>query len=132
MSEKILYCDSKGDKRFSALSAWVTFKDGSRMTIEKYYQASKRTVDGKTVGKGLPVHHVVIDEKVYPASILSELYNKLWEMYFRQNPELLIYACGFDKFVDRFGGKSINRQDKTIASIVGRYLKGTRNLEVEK
>lgn len=116
--EKILYCDSLGDKKFSALYAKIKLKNGKLETIENLYQKVKRDEHNKPVGKGTSVHHCIIGDKVYPASYLSIYYKKLWECYFKQNPDLLDYAMQFDRFIDRFKGKSINNQGDTIASIV--------------
>lgn len=121
MQVKTLYCDSRGDRRFSALYAEITLKDGSRTTIEKYYQSVKRGYSNEHLRKGAPVHHVVINGVEYPPSILTPLYNRLWEMYFEQNPELLEYAKQFDNFVDRFAGKSINTQAKAIEALVNKH-----------
>lgn len=116
-----LYCDSRGDKRFSALYAVVQFKDGHRETIEHFYQGCKRTKDCHPARKGAFVDHIVINGEALPASYLTPLYQQLWEMYFKQNPELLVYASQFDTFIDRFAGRSTNTQAKSIEKIVLRY-----------
>lgn len=114
---KTLQCHSKGDKRFSAMYAQV--KIGNEIkTIEKWYQESKRDKYGNIPGKGKHVDYMVWNNQTYSAVSLSTLYNKLWELYFEQNPELLEYACGFDDFVDIFKGKSINNQADVIRDIV--------------
>ena len=116
--EKILYCDSRGDKRFSALYAKIKLKNGTLETVEHLYQKVKRDENNNPVGKGRFVHHFVLNGKTYPASYLSKYYKNLWKCYFKQNPDLLEYAMQFDKFIDRFKGKSINNQGDTIADIV--------------
>lgn len=117
---KTLYCDSRGDRRYSALYAEVKLKNGIT-TIERYYQSVKRKADGTHARKGEHVDHIVIHGKTYPATYLTPLYRKLWIMYFQQNPELLEYASQFDNFIDRFAGRSINSQAKVIESLVIKY-----------
>lgn len=115
-----LYCDSKGDRRFSALYAVVKLSDGTTTTIEQYYQSVKRKADGTHARKGEHVDHIVIHDKTYPATYLTPLYRKLWIMYFQQNPELLAHAATFDTFVDRFAGRAINSQAKVIEALVNK------------
>ena len=87
--EKILYCDSRGDKRFSALYAKIKLKNGTLETIEHLYQKVKRDEHNNPVGKGRFVHHFVLNGKTYPASYLSKYYRNLWKCYFKQNPDKL-------------------------------------------
>ena len=115
---RTLYCDSRGDRRYSALYAQVTLKDGSVTTIESFYQSVKRDAAGNPVRKGQPVHHIVIHGRTYPASQLTALYEQLWRLYFTQHPELLDYARQFDTFVDRFRGRAINCQADVIRKLV--------------
>lgn len=110
---KNLECSSRGDKRFSALYAKV-----NGHSIEHWYQSCKRDSSGNIPGKGKHVDHVIWKNIKYPASKLSEIYEKLWRLYFKQNPELLEYAAQFDTFTDMFKGKSINSQADVIAKIV--------------
>ena len=120
---KILYCDSKGDRRFSALYAVVTLKDGSYSSIECFYQNSKRKADGSHCRKGEAVDHMVLNGKTYEAKYLTWLYEKLWSLYFAQHPDLLAYAATFDVFVDRFKGRAINCQADVIAKFVAQFKK---------
>lgn len=115
-----LYCDSKGDRRFSALYAVVKLSDDTTTTIERYYQSVKRKADGTSTRKGEHVDHIVIHGKTYPPSMLTPLYKRLWEMYFDQNPQLLEYASQFDTFIDRFAGRAINTQAKVIEALVNK------------
>ena len=119
---KTLYCDSKGDIRFSALYAVVQLKNGQTTTIERYYQSVKRKADGTPCRKGEHVYHIIVNGHRHSATRLTELYDQLWELYFTQHPELLHYAATFDNFVDRFAGHSINTKAKSIAKCVNRYL----------
>ena len=121
-NNKILYCDSKGDKRFSAFYAMVSINGRAPVSIEKYYQSIKRDKYGNIPGKGKYVNYCIIEGNIYPASILTKVYKRLWELYFEQNPELLQYAQQFNVFIDRFKGKAINCQADVIADIV----KGTQ------
>jgi hypothetical protein len=118
---KILQCDSKGDKRFSAFYAKVSIKDRKPISIEKYYQSIKRDENGKIPGKGKTVDHCIIEGKRYPASKLTWAYRRLWKLYFEQNPELLRYAEQFDEFTDRFKGKAINCQSDVIRDLVNEH-----------
>lgn len=115
---KTLYCDSKGDKRFSAFYAMVSVNGRPKRSIESIYQSIKRDKYGNIPGKGKIVDHCIIEGKHYPPSKLTWAYHKLWELYFEQNPKLLQYAQQFDTFVDRFKGKAINCQADVIKELV--------------
>ena len=115
---KTLYCDSRGDRRFSALYAMVTLADGRRVSIESYYQSVKRTKTGGPAKKGQAVDHIIIKGKRYSPKYLTPLYRKLWVMYFQQNPELFEYAKQHTNFIDRFKGRAINCQADVIADLV--------------
>ncbi len=114
---KTLYCDSRGDKRFSALYAYVNI-DGVKDSIEHFYQNAKRDEDGNVPGKGKPVAYFIWKGKIYKKEDLSRFYENLWIIYFKQNPDLLEIASKYDVFIDRFRGKSINCQADVIAKIV--------------
>lgn len=112
-----LYCDSRGDIRFSAFYAYVEI-DGVKDTIEHFYQNAKRDENGKIPGKGKSVAYFIWKDKKYEPEYLSNLYEDLWRLYFEQNSDLLEYAKQFDNFVDRFKGRCINCQADVIAKIV--------------
>lgn len=116
-NSKILYCDSRGDKRFSALYAKVNL-NGVIDSIENHYQNCKRDELGNIPGKGKPVSYMVYKGKKLPASKLSDFYKYLWKLYFIENPDLLEYASKFDEFIDRFKGKAINCQADVIKELV--------------
>lgn len=120
-----LYCDSRGDKRFSALYAYVDIDD-VKDSIEHFYQNAKRDENDNIPGKGEPVAYFIWKDKKYESEYLSNLYEDLWRLYFKQNPDLLEIASKYDVFIDRFRGKSINCQADVIAKIVNesKYLKG--------
>lgn len=123
----ILYCDSKGDKRYSALYAKVTI-NGITDTIENFYQKCKRDKNGKIPGKGKPVDHIILNGTKHPASKLSEYYEELWRLYFKENPDLLEEASNYKEFKDRFKGKSINSQENVISKLVEEYLNPIKEL----
>ena len=92
-----LECSSKGDRRFSAFHARIARRDGR--SIEDLYQSAKTLPDGRTglnwrEAKGQPC--VNIEE-------CRELYAKLWQDYFEENPDLLEYAREFNGFSDIYG-----------------------------
>lgn len=136
--EKVLECSTysgdaktpKGDKRFSAWGAKV--KVGSTFDyIENHYQLCKRFIeDGKVVvpkswkdAKGK--HDIAFFEVLgrrYEPKYLSAYYSLLWVKYLDDNPSLVEYAKGFDKFTDKFKGKSVNCQ----AEVIRKYVKEGR------
>lgn len=118
--EKILYCDSRGDKRFSAFYAKVIINNQER-SIEDWYQSAKRTADGSIPGKGKPVDHLEWFGVIYDVTYLSNLYLNLWKLYFFQHQDLLEVAAQYDVFIDRFKGSSVNNQGDAIAQIVASY-----------
>lgn len=75
-----LECSSKGDKRFSAFYAKI-----HGTSIEDIYQATKVFEDGIT---GLSWREAK-GRKAVNQEEVSMLYSELWNMYIRQNPELL-------------------------------------------
>ena len=128
-NNKILYCDSRGDKRFSALYAKVNL-NGIIDSIENHYQNCKRDELGNIPGKGKPVSYMVYKDKKLPASKLSDFYKYLWKLYFIENPDLLEYASKFDEFIDRFKGKAINCQADVIKELVLEYIKNTQDTRI--
>lgn len=111
-----LECSSRGDKRFSAF--YAKLKKYDNKSIEYLYQNSKRTKEGFVPGKGRKVDYVVWEGNKYKPTVLTKLYEKLWRIYFIENPELLEYAKQFDTFTDMFRGKAINCQADVIAKLV--------------
>ena len=120
MNNKILYCDSRGDKRFSAFYAKIQL-DGVVDSIENFYQNSKRDENGNVPGKGRKVSYMVFRNRKLDVSKLSDFYRYLWKLYFQQNPNLLEYASQFNTFIDRFRGKCINCQADVIRDLVNEY-----------
>ena len=117
---KVLQCDSKGDKRFSAWHAKVSLK-GTTRSIEEWYQESKRLTNNLDEGphawrevKGKQVVGVDVFGTRLPAEMLTPWYWYLWGVYFIANPGLLEYARQFDTFTDTFRGKSINCQADVV------------------
>ena len=113
---KTLECSSRGDKRFSAF--YARLKKYNNQSIETIYQNSKRTKDGKIPGKGKKVDYMLWEGKKYTPDCLSGLYEYLWKVYFKENPNLLEYAKQFDEFTDMFRGHCINCQADVIKKIV--------------
>ena len=120
---KVLQCDSKGDKRFSAFYARVSVFD-KKDSIENHYQLSKR-IYGKEKPKtwrdmkGKKFDYFVVGDKMFPKEYITSFYKLLWVKYFNNNPELLKYALQFDDFVDTFKSKNgLNCQADVIKDIV--------------
>lgn len=116
-NQNVLICDSRGDKRFSAFHACVNI-DGKVSSIESLYQNAKRDENGNIPGKGKPFSYFIWKGKKYKKEGISKLYENLWKLYFKQNPELFEYACQFDMFIDRFGGECVNCQADVIEKLV--------------
>ncbi len=74
-----LECSSLGDKRFSALYAWVGGK-----TIERRYQEAKQFDCGTIL-------HWRQRKGLKPSNVeeCRALYSKLWDLYIEENPDLL-------------------------------------------
>lgn len=109
MTKNKLECSSKGDKRFSALYAKVTFY-GVYDTIENHYQLAKRFGDGKPKtwkdAKGKKPTHLCINNRWNIDIKYSRgFYDLLWVKYFEENPDLAQYVSNFDEFSDMFKSK---------------------------
>lgn len=113
-------CSSKGYKPLSAFYARINGRGGK--TIEEIYQAAKIFEDGSTglgwkAAKGKkPVNHEYV----------SDLYQELWEEYFKENPELYRVIERYQGFSDMFGQKGHNCQASAIYKIWVKY--SIRNL----
>jgi hypothetical protein len=92
-----LECSSKGDKRFSAFYARIQSRGNKR--IEEIYQAFKVFEDGST---GLHWRDAK-GRKCINIKACHDLYSKLWDEYFQENPQLLEVIKQFDGFSDMFG-----------------------------
>lgn len=114
---KTLECSSKGDKRFSAFYAKVSF-NGVVDSIENHYQSVKRDENGNKIGKGKKVDHIIINEHKLNPFFLTPFYKLLWVKYLDNNPDLVAYASEFDDFNDMFRGRSINCQADVIRDYV--------------
>jgi len=98
----ILRCDSKGDKRFSALFARV-----GPQSIEDWYQGAKRNGNGYKYKKpkGERAVFFLLDATYVPAiTIQFDYYLMLWHAYFKKHKDLLEYAATFQGFQDVFDG----------------------------
>lgn len=92
-----LECSSKGDKRFSAF--YARLREYNNRSIEEIYQGSKIFGDGSTnlswrEAKG---------RKAINQNEISILYSKLWDLYFQENPDLLMVISEYNGFSDIFG-----------------------------
>jgi hypothetical protein len=123
---KTLHCDSGGDKRYSAFCARITVF-GIEDSIENHYQLCKRFGNTKPKtwrdAKGKTPTHIEINGHKFEVRFLSQYYKLLWLRYLDENPKLVEYANQFDKFVDKFKGKSINCQ----ADVIKQYIKQGRS-----
>lgn len=93
-----LECSSKGDKRFSAFYARI--KARGNKSIEELYQAFK-VFDGKS---GLSWREAK-GKKADNATEAALFYSKLWDEYFKENPELYEVIEQYNGFSDVFGQK---------------------------
>lgn len=119
---RILECSSKGDRRFSAFYAKISFY-GKIDSIEHIYQSVKRDKNGDLVNKGKKVFYVVINEIKLEPKYLTPFYKLLWVKYLDNNPSLVSYAKQFDDYNDMFKGKSVNCQ----ADVIRQYIKQGRD-----
>lgn len=121
----------KGDRRFSAWGAKVKVGEDFKF-IEEHYQLCKRfKVDGvliipkdwrETKGKQ-DIFCFEVMGKRYEPKYLSSYYNLLWIKYLDANPSLVEFAKKFDRFTDKFKGKTtVNCQ----ADVISRYVKEGR------
>ena len=115
--EPYLECSSKGDKRFSAMYARI--KSLENKTIEEIYQGSKIFADGKT---GLSVKKCK-GKKAINMDEVSKLYEKLWELYLKENPELIEELLKYNGYTDMFGKEGCQCQAKSIYRIVSNIKK---------
>jgi hypothetical protein len=92
-----LECSSKGDKRFSAFYARVKRYGGK--SIEDMYQAAKIFADGST---GLTWRQAK-GRKPVNIEDVRILYSHLWNVYIRENPELLKVLQEASGLSDIFG-----------------------------
>lgn len=122
----VLECHSKGDKRFSAFYAKIKVK-GKLVSIENFYQNSKKAYDGHKVQKGEMPDYIEIFSKKIPKEYLGMFYDLMWYQYFLENPNLYEYAKTFDDYLDIFKGKSINNQEKTIRKCCKNGLNFVKN-----
>ncbi len=117
-----LNCSSKGDRRFSALTARVDVC-GSVKPIELHYQLSKRfpwAPKQWKQAKGRKPTHFEVARIEFPTRLLSAWYTLLWVKYLDNRPELVAYARRFDRFVDPFAGAGCNSQADVIECYVKR------------
>lgn len=107
-----LECSSRGDKRFSAFSAYVK-RYGD--TIENLYQARKRFADGTT---GLTWRQVK-GKKPINSEFCAKWYAHLWDQYIWENPHLLSVLRDARGLSDMFGQPGHNCQAVELWRIRG-------------
>jgi len=91
-----LECSTKGDKRFSAFHARFR-RDGH--SIEEVYQAAKLFEDGSS---GLSWREAK-GKKCVNQNEVRKLYSRLWDIYIRENPELMLVLRAASGLSDVFG-----------------------------
>ena len=121
-AEPYLECSSKGDKRFSAFHAKVTF-NGEKKSIEDWYQAHKVFEDGST---GLSWRDAKGRKPVNISSCRS-FYSRLWDYYFDENPQLREVIKRYNGFSDIFGQEGHACQAEEIYRIKVTYDKTIRS-----
>jgi hypothetical protein len=92
-----LECSSRGDVRFSAFCARIRARGNK--TIEILYQAAKVFPDGST---GLSWREAK-GRRAVNAEECAALYDKLWQEYLAENPELLEVLRAASGLSDLFG-----------------------------
>ena len=97
-SAPYLECSTKGDKRFSAFCAFVSY-NGKLMSIEAHYQAAKVFEDGST---GLDWRHAK-GKKAINMDEVRMLYSHLWDLYILQHLELWTVLANASGVSDVFG-----------------------------
>lgn len=101
-----LECSSRGDSRFSALTAGLTIA-GVQDSIEGHYQKAKRFGSAPPpqswrAGKGRRPTHFEFLERPIPLEYSRGFYDLLWIKYLDTHPELVAYAAQFTDFHDVF------------------------------
>lgn len=100
-TKPILECSSQGDKRFSAFFAHIRSKDN--YTIETLYQSFKVFRGGPTgMQTGLSISHAK-GRRPLNKEAAHQYYSDLWDIYFKENPELLDVIMQYNGFSDVFG-----------------------------
>ena len=122
---KVLDCSIRGDRRYCSLFATVTIH-GKEKSIEEWYQDSKRSCEGKKVGKGRSFDHIIdpYTGNKLPPEDAKELYYGLWISYFNKHPEVVQYAEQFDDFADNY--KNADDREISNVDVIQAYIKGDR------
>ncbi|MNR14811.1 hypothetical protein D3C85_1313070 [compost metagenome] len=110
-----LECSMAGDSRFSAFGAKITGRP-----IEHYYQAAKEFEDGST---GLSWREAK-GRKAVNAEEVSRLYEDLWRLYMKLNPELYEVLAAASGLSDKYGQKGHNCQATTLWKLRCEYMAG--------
>lgn len=107
-SAPYLECSSKGDKRFSAFYARI--KRFNNKSIEEIYQGAKIFADGST---GLTPQQAK-GKKAINMNKVAILYDRLWWVYLKENPELIEVLKQYNGYSDMFGREGCQCQAKSI------------------
>ena len=100
-TEPFLECSSKGDRRFSAFYAKLLCERNK--TIEELYQSFKKfNGDDGSIITGLSIKEAKGKQALNQIEA-SEYYSHLWNVYFQENPELLLVIAKYNGFSDIFG-----------------------------
>lgn len=118
----VLECSSAGDKRFSALFAYVNVF-GVWDSIENHYQNSKKDKFGNKAYRNKDIDHISIFNIDFPIEYLTPFYKMLWCEYLDNHNNLVEYAKQFDDFNDQYRRwYTINCQ----ADVIRQYVKEGR------
>jgi hypothetical protein len=103
----LLQCYSSGDRRFSALYARLV----CGKTIEQVYQSAKMDEHGRPFAhpKGANPTYLYYSGGFHECDLELRhvFYTSLWYTYFRENPDLFLYACGHEGFFERHRNANI-------------------------
>ena len=113
----MLECSSKGDKRFSAFYARI--RSLGNKSIEELYQGAKVFADSTT---GLSPREAK-GKKAINMEYCAKLYDKLWERYLDENPELVDVLKKYSGYSDMFGKPGCQCQALSIYKYMAKIRK---------
>jgi hypothetical protein len=108
MIARLLSCYSNGDRRFSALFARLPagYAGETRRTIEHVYQGAKRDWRGQPFAQPKGTRPALLcGLYVCSNGFRHAFYTSLWDLYFREHPDLFSEACTYDGFYEREGSE---------------------------
>lgn len=119
MSGRVLERSSRGDRRFSDVSARVRVL-GRDATIAEHYRLASRFAPGTWRGRW-PTYFEIGGVRL-PVEMSHALYDLLWVKYLDAHSELVAVAAAYDGFHNAFARLEVNDQAETIR----RYVKDGR------